>query len=119
MPTLVQPGTGNVVNVSLNTGCLRQISACGGDSIPVDQPGSGGSGGITRPIAYSVGPYVAAVPGGQATLFQVQRVVAGAWLDRAREGSFVNAGGFATYDGAQALTSLLRTRGFDARVIYR
>lgn len=106
---------GGFVNVSVSNDCLRQISACGGDSTPVQpiQPP------IYRPISVSAGPYVAAVPGGVPTLYQVQRVVGGARLDRAREGSFVNAGGFATHDGAQAMTSFLRANGFDARVIYK
>jgi len=102
------------VNVSLDNGCLRTISACGGDSQVINPPVV-----IDRPISVTSGPYVAAVPGGTPILSQVRRVVPNAQLDRAREGSFVNAGNFATYDGARALASYLRTNGFDARVIYR
>ncbi len=100
------------VNVSFPGGCWRG-TACGGDS---------GSGTIDRPISLpnaNAGPYVAAVPGGAGTLVQVQRVVGGAYLDRAQQGSFVNAGSFATYDGARAMASLLRANGLDARVIYK
>ncbi len=106
-----------MVNISIGNNCLRTISACGGDSeTVVSRPIS------VRPIVISApvapGPYIAAVPGGAATLNQVRRIVPSAQLDRAREGSFVNAGGFATHDGAQSMTALLRANGFDARVIY-
>jgi hypothetical protein len=119
--------SGGFVNISTGNGCLREISACGGDSeVIISRPIV-----ITRPptvtptppiaiVPPSVGgSYVAAVPGGQATLFQVQRVIPNARLDRAREGSFVNAGSFPTHDGAQSVTSFLRASGFDARVIHR
>lgn len=116
---------GGFVNISTGNGCLREISACGGDSeviisrpIVITRPPQ-----VTPPIGIippSVGgPYVAAVPGGQATLFQVRQVIPNAQLDRAREGSFVNAGSFPTHDGAQSVTSFLRASGFDARVIHR
>ncbi|MDX2230152.1 MAG: SH3 domain-containing protein [Leptolyngbyaceae cyanobacterium bins.349] len=112
--------SGGVVNVSISDGCLREISACGGDSQPIDRPISIQPPLIVqRPISVAAGPYVAAIPGGTSTLSQVRRVVPGAQLDRAREGSFVNAGGFATHDGAQAMTSFLRANGFDARVIFK
>lgn len=102
------------VNVSWsNSGCWQ---ACGGDQ-STDRPVSFPPPVVRPPIA-AAGPYVAAVPGGQATLNQVRRYVPSAQLDRAREGAFVNAGSFATHDGAQALASYLRTTGFDARVIY-
>lgn len=110
--------TGGVVNVSVGNGCLREISACGGDSIPIDRPISIQPPLIQRPISVAPGPYTAAVPGGSSTLAQVRRYVPGAELSRAREGSFVNAGSFATHDGAQAMTAFLRASGFDARVIY-
>ncbi len=103
------------VNVSWSNGNCWQ--ACGGDSQPIDRPISV-TPPMVRPPISAPGPYVAAVPGGQATLNQVRRYVPSAQLDRAREGSFVNAGNFATHDGAQALASYLRTTGFDARVIY-
>lgn len=105
------------VNVSVN-GCLRTISACGGDSEPINNDRPIYRDVVLRPISTS-GPYVVAVPGGAGTLPQVRRIVRNAYLDRAREGSFVNAGNFATHDGAQSLTSLLRANGLDARVIYR
>lgn len=114
---------GGLVNISSGNGCMQEVSyGCGGDSVPVTRPV------VYRPVVYrpvavttpmSAGPYVAAVPGGASTLAQVRRIVPTAQLDRAREGSFVNAGGFATHDGAQSLTSLLRANGFDARVIYK
>ncbi|MBF2026723.1 MAG: SH3 domain-containing protein [Oscillatoriales cyanobacterium C42_A2020_001] len=105
-----------VVNVSFDNDCLRTISACGGDSEPINRPIYRDV--VLRPISTS-GPYVVAVPGGAGTLPQVRRIVPNAYLDRAREGSFVNAGNFATHDGAQSLTSLLRANGLDARVIYK
>ncbi|MDX2244740.1 MAG: SH3 domain-containing protein [Leptolyngbyaceae cyanobacterium bins.302] len=109
---------GRFIGISTGDGCLREISACGGDSgVIIDRPIS------VRPLPINVsvaaGPYVAAVPGGASTLAQVRQIVPNARLDRAREGAFVNAGGFATHDGAQSMASLLRASGFDARVIYK
>lgn len=92
------------------------VSACGGpaETAPVIRPIA------YRPVAASSGAYVAAVPGSSPeTLARVRRVVRGAYVDRAREGSFVNAGGYPDYDGANALVSLLRAQGLDARVIYK
>lgn len=113
---------GGFVNISLGNGCFREVSACGGDSEPVTRPISVRPI-VVRPISVTTpiaaGPYVTAVPGGASTLSQVRRIVPTAQLDRAREGAFVNAGGFATHDGAQSLASLLRANGFDARVIYK
>jgi hypothetical protein len=110
-------GTVNV-SWSSSNGCWQQVSACGGDSQPIYQPISSGPAIIQRPVSVAPGPFVAAVPGGASTLNQVRRYVPGAQLGRAREGAFVNAGGFATHDGAQAMSSFLRANGFDARVIY-
>jgi len=105
-----------VVNVSFNNGCLRTVSACGGDSIPVVQPQQP----ILRPISVPGGGYTVAVPGSDArTVAQVRQFVPGAYVDSAREGRFVNAGGFSDYEAAKSMSYLLRSNGLDARVIYK
>jgi hypothetical protein len=73
-----------------------------------------------RPVVRGPGPYVVAIPGGSpALLSQVRGIIRGARLDSAPQGAFVNAGGFRDYEGAKSLSYLLRSRGLDARVIYR
>lgn len=105
-----------VVNVSFNNGCLRQISACGGDSEPIARP----QPPILRPISVAGGGYTVAVPGSDArTVMQVRQFVPGAFVDSAREGRFVNAGGFSDYEAAKSMSYLLRSNGMDARVIYK
>lgn len=121
--------------VGTNTGnvgydpCYRPISACGGTSQPVQaafprpaafQPSTTTSTGRPSVTTATAGRYVVAVPGSDAqTITQVRRFVPRAYVDRAREGTFVNAGGYADYDGARALSHTLRANGLDARVIYR
>jgi hypothetical protein len=94
--------------------CYQQISTpnpCGVPTNPV-QP-------ILRPISVSSGAYVVAVPGtNPVDLVQVRRIVPGAYLDRAREGSFINAGGYSTFEAANSLTYFLRNNNLNARVIY-
>jgi Bacterial SH3 domain len=75
---------------------------------------------INRPISFGRGPYVVAVPGGNVNqLSQVRRIVPNAYLDRVRQGSFVNAGAYGDLDSARSLAYLLRSNNLDARVIYR
>lgn len=109
--------SGGSVNVGFNGNCSRQVSfpidnCAGGPADPV-QP-------IIRPISTSRGgAYVVAVPGtNPANLFQVRRVVPNAYFDRAREGSFINAGNYSNFEAANSLTYLLRNSNLDARVIY-
>ncbi|PZV10970.1 MAG: hypothetical protein DCF22_15475 [Leptolyngbya sp.] len=107
---------GGSVNVSFNGNCYQQVSfpvdnCAGGTADPV-QP-------ILRPISFGSGPYVVAVPGtNPVDLVQVRRVVPGAYFDRAREGSFINAGGYSSFEAANSLTYLLRNNNLNARVIY-
>jgi hypothetical protein len=108
--------SGGSVNVSFDGNCSRQVSfpvdnCAGGPADPV-QP-------ILRPISVTSGPYVVAVPGtSPANLLQVRRIVPNAFFDRAREGSFINAGGYSTFEAANSLTYLLRNNNLNARVIY-
>lgn len=107
---------GGSVNVSFNGNCSRQVSfpidnCAGGPADPV-QP-------IFRPISVGSGAYVVAVPGtNPVDLVQVRRIVPGAYFDRAREGSFINAGGYSSFDAANSLTYFLRNNNLNARVIY-
>jgi len=108
---------GGSVNVGFNRDCSRQISfpvdnCAGGPADPV-QP-------IFRPISTSQGgAYIVAVPGtNPVDLVQVRRVVPGAYFDRAREGSFINAGGYSSFEAANSLTYFLRNNNLNARVIY-
>lgn len=100
--------------------CYCNTTAVGGPAQPVQQAAirpisTTNPGGVTN-----AGPYIVAVPGSDArTITQVRRLVGRGYVDRAREGNFVNAGNYSDYDTARALTHLLRSNGLDARVIYR
>ena len=63
--------------------------------------------------------YVAAVFGGQETLSELQQFYPDAFMDGARQGSFINVGFFPNRDSAEARVFELRGRGFNARVIFR
>ncbi|HEY9888785.1 MAG TPA: hypothetical protein V6D02_10315 [Candidatus Obscuribacterales bacterium] len=63
--------------------------------------------------------YVAAVFGGEETLRQVQQLFPEAFMDSARQGSFINAGSFPNQDAANLRVLELRSRGFDSRLVYR
>ncbi len=108
--------TGRSVNVGFNGNCSRQVSfpidnCAGGPADPV-QP-------ILRPISVGSGAYIVAVPGtNPVDLVQVRRIVPGAYLDRAREGRFINAGGYSSFEAANSLTYFLRNNNLNARVIY-
>lgn len=89
--------------------------------------GSSGGGGsifppvVTLPSASDLqGPYVVAIPGGsQRDLERARQISRVARLDTSSQGSFINAGGYSSRDDAEALASLLRFNGLDARVTYR
>jgi uncharacterized protein YraI len=109
--------TGGSVNVSFNGNCDQQVSfpidnCAGGTANPV-QP-------ILRPISTNQGgSYIVAVPGtNPVDLVQVRRIVPNAYFDRAREGRFINAGGYSTFEAANSLTYFLRNNNLNARVIY-
>ncbi|MBM0743232.1 hypothetical protein JOY44_16710 [Phormidium sp. CLA17] len=103
--------------VSTAGNCYQPVSYyngnCAGGSAEPVRP-------IIRPISSNAGgAYVVAVPGANsANLSQVRRIVPNAYFDRAREGSFINAGGYSSFDAANSLTYLLRNNNLDARVIY-
>ncbi len=107
---------GRGVNVGFNGNCYQQVSfpidnCAGGPADPVAP--------IIRPISFGSGPYVVAIPGtNPVDLVQVQSVVRGARFDRAREGRFINAGGYSSFEAANSLVYLLRNSNLDARVIY-
>jgi uncharacterized protein YraI len=107
---------GRSVNVSFNGNCYQQVS------FPIDNCAGGSAdpvAPIIKPISFGSGPYVVAIPGtNPVDLAQVQRVVRGAYIDRAREGRFINAGGYSSFEAANSLTYLLRNSNLDARVIY-
>ncbi|AFZ13592.1 Peptidoglycan-binding domain 1 protein [Crinalium epipsammum PCC 9333] len=63
--------------------------------------------------------YVVIVPGSCETLIKVSQYVKEAYLTESKEGSYVNSGEFANPDVAKSRSYLLRSRGLDARVIYR
>lgn len=107
---------GGSVNVSFNGNCSRPVSfpidnCAGGIADPVPP--------IIRPISFGSGSYVVAIPGtSTANLLQVRQIVPNAYFDRAREGSFINAGGYSSFEAANSLTYLLRNNNLNARVIY-
>lgn len=72
---------------------------------------------IVRPAP--IGSYIVAVPGGNDALLSVRRFYADAYLDSARQGSFVNVGSFFGRDSANTRASALRAEGLDARVLFR
>ncbi len=104
--------TGSTVNVSYDP-CGRPTSACGGPAEVVQIS--------YRPVSTRSGPYTVAVPGNDAATLRRVRSAGfqDAYPDRAREGGFVNAGSFASYEAANASSAYLRTQGLDARVIYK
>jgi hypothetical protein len=108
-----------LVNVSWDNGCFQPVAYCNGNNSSVQpiQPVPP----IYRPISTPQrGGYTVAVPGSDpSTIFQVQRLVPGAFVDVAREGRFVNAGGFSDYDSARSMSYFLRSQGLNARVIYK
>ena len=63
--------------------------------------------------------YVVIVPGNFETLRKVSQYVKEAYLTESKQGSYVNSGEFANPDVAKSRSYLLRSRGLDARVIYR
>ncbi|MGB3204455.1 MAG: peptidoglycan-binding domain-containing protein, partial [Crinalium sp.] len=63
--------------------------------------------------------YVVIVPGSFETLTKVSQYVKEAYLTESKEGSYVHSGEFANPDVAKSRSYLLRSRGLDARVIYR
>lgn len=66
-----------------------------------------------------IGPYIVAVPGGRDSLARVRRFYPDAFLDVARQGSFVNVGSFFGRESANTRASALRAEGLDARILYR
>ncbi|MBE9102862.1 peptidoglycan-binding protein [filamentous cyanobacterium LEGE 07170] len=80
-----------------------------------------GRGTAILPTASSTqGPYIVAVPGGsRRDLERARQVSRIARLDTSSQGTFINAGGYSSRDDAEALASLLRFNGLDARVTYR
>lgn len=110
----------DVVNVSVG----RPVSVVS-ITTPIDRPISVVPPVIVetiqqRPVQVSIssGSYTVVIPGANNQLLnQIRQYVPGAFVDRARQGSFVNAGRY-SYDYAQSVSSLLRSKGFDARVVY-
>lgn len=83
--------------------------------------GGPGGGNILIPNGSTTGgPYVVAVPGDSFTrLDGVRRYAPIARVEQSSQGSFIHAGGFGNRSDAEALATLLRTAGYDARVTYR
>lgn len=79
--------------------------------------------GRQAPVGRSeLAPYIAAVFGDENTLSQIEQQVPEAQnptLENTRLGRFINAGNFNDRNEAAALVSLLRARGFNARLIFR
>jgi len=63
--------------------------------------------------------YVAAVFGDDNTLSEVQQIYPEAFMDSSRQGDFINAGAFPNRDAAQLRVLELRSRGFNARLVFR
>jgi peptidoglycan hydrolase-like protein with peptidoglycan-binding domain len=63
--------------------------------------------------------YVVVVPGSYDTLYRVNQHVSNAYVSKAKQGSYVNAGEFNKRDTAESRSKLLQSWGFDARVVYR
>lgn len=64
-------------------------------------------------------PYVVVVPGKSEQLLNaVRRYVNDAFLAQHRLGAYVYAGGSANRHEAECLSSMLRSHGLDARVVY-
>ncbi|MBD2741715.1 peptidoglycan-binding protein [Coleofasciculus sp. FACHB-1120] len=71
-------------------------------------------------INFAENRYVVVVPGNNQTLNKVLRYVPNADLGpKSKRGSYVNAGAFSTRHLAESRSELLRSRGLDARVVYR
>ncbi len=65
-------------------------------------------------------PHVVVVPAASPnTLNGVRQCVPNAFLTNSRLGSYVHAGAFADYNRAASISAMLRSRGLDARVVYR
>ncbi|MDF5737358.1 MULTISPECIES: hypothetical protein [unclassified Nostoc] len=64
-------------------------------------------------------PYVVVVPGQSEQLLNVvRRYVTDAFLAQHRLGAYIYAGGSANRHEAECLSSVLRSHGLDARVVY-
>ncbi|MEP0854732.1 peptidoglycan-binding protein [Trichocoleus sp. DQ-U1] len=71
-------------------------------------------------INFAENRYVVVVPGNYTTLNKVLRYVPNADLGpKSKRGSYVNAGAFSNRQLAESRSELLRSRGLDARVVYR
>lgn len=71
-------------------------------------------------IDFAKNRYVVVVPGNNQTLNKVLRYVPNADLGpKSKRGSYVNAGAFSNRHLAESRSELLRSRGLDARVVYR
>ncbi|NES86609.1 MAG: peptidoglycan-binding protein [Moorea sp. SIO2B7] len=65
-------------------------------------------------------PYVVVIPArGNSTLIKVQKYVSNAFLADSRLGTYVHAGAFPDRQAAESHSFLLRSKGLDARVLYR
>lgn len=88
-----------------------------------DSVGGGGNGPVTPvPPIGSVqgGPYVVVVPGDDARdLSLARRYFSRAYVDRANQGSFINAGAYQSRSSAEDMADFLKQLGLDARVSYR
>jgi Bacterial SH3 domain len=122
--------SGNTSNVSFDGNCYRPTSFPNNNCYVPGSSGNNGNGivnrppminqPINRPISFRNGPYIVAVPGANFNkLSQVRRIVPNAYLDRVRQGGFVNAGAYGDLDSARSLAYLLRSNNLDARVIFR
>ncbi|NJP11908.1 MAG: SH3 domain-containing protein [Leptolyngbyaceae cyanobacterium RU_5_1] len=109
-------------DISLDEDCYRStsyyngncVNGAGGPAQPTTRPV------VSRPIPVNSESYIVAIPGSdRAKLTQLRRIIPNAFVDRARQGEFLNAGAYNNYDQAQSLSNLLQGYGFNARVLYR
>ncbi|MEM9513179.1 MAG: hypothetical protein AAF978_10955, partial [Cyanobacteria bacterium P01_E01_bin.48] len=63
--------------------------------------------------------FVAAVFGDEEILAQVQQLYPEAFMEDARQGRFINAGAFQNQNSAEVRVLELRSRGFNARLVFR
>lgn len=82
-------------------------------------PGDIPAGSQAPAPSANLDPYIAAVFGNEQTLAQVRAIAPAARFETAPQGRFINAGSFTNRDQAASLVSLLRSQGFDSRLVYR
>ncbi|MDB9528204.1 hypothetical protein PN498_19585 [Oscillatoria sp. CS-180] len=111
-------GTGGTTLEIFNINGQRLFEEPGIGEVVINIPSSDLPEGVGE-IGRVDDAFVAAVFGDENTLAQVQQLYPEAFLEDARQGRFINAGAFQNQNSAEVRVLELRSRGFDARLVFR